>query len=311
MKYSRPRHGSLQFWPRKRINKFLPSVNWNVINSDKKLKGFICYKIGMMSAIVNDTTPDSMTKGKQIAIPVTILECPSMKIFSVRFYKNGIVKGEILSENLDKELKRKVKLPKIPKKFEDIKINDYEDISVIVYSQVKKTGIKKTPDIIEVGLSGTKEEKLAFVKENIGKELSVSDFIENGQLIDFRGLTKGKGLVGPVKRFGLQLKSHKSEKGQRRPGNLGAKGLAKVTYRVPISGQMGLFTRVAYNNKVIAVSKANEPISGIERYTNLKSDYIIVNGSVQGPKKRQILLTQPLRITKRKAKKKFALVKLR
>ena len=103
-----PRKGSLQFWPRKRANKFLPSVNWKAINSSnpknsaKNLKGFICYKVGMASASVKDNTPNSMTKGKTIIIPVTILECPTMKIFSVRFYKNQRVVNEILSQNIDK-----------------------------------------------------------------------------------------------------------------------------------------------------------------------------------------------------------------
>ncbi len=59
-----PRKGSLQFWPRKRVNKFLPRVNWNSIKSGKNLKGFICYKAGMCSAYVKDNTPASMTKGK-------------------------------------------------------------------------------------------------------------------------------------------------------------------------------------------------------------------------------------------------------
>ena len=78
-----PRKGSLQFWPRKRADKFLPRVNWNAISSGKNIKGFICYKAGMASASVKDMTSDSMTKNKEIIIPVTILECPSMKIFSV------------------------------------------------------------------------------------------------------------------------------------------------------------------------------------------------------------------------------------
>src|SRR3989338_8838500 len=110
-----PRKGSLQFWPRKRARKFLPRVNWNAIDSEKNLKGlkgFICYKAGMASAYVKDNTEQSMTKGKKIVLPVTILECPTMKIFSVRFYKNGIVYKEILAENVDKELKRKVKISK-------------------------------------------------------------------------------------------------------------------------------------------------------------------------------------------------------
>ena len=44
-----PRKGSLQYWPRKRASKFLPSVNWSAIKSDSNLKGFICYKAGMAS----------------------------------------------------------------------------------------------------------------------------------------------------------------------------------------------------------------------------------------------------------------------
>ena len=52
-----PRKGSLQFWPRKRARKFLPSTNWSSINSEKGLKGFICYKVGMVlrSGAHNDT----------------------------------------------------------------------------------------------------------------------------------------------------------------------------------------------------------------------------------------------------------------
>ena len=204
-----PRKGSLQIWPRKRASKFLPRVNWDAINSGKNIKGFICYKVGMTSVLVKDSTPNSMTKDKKIAMPVTILECPPMKIFSIRFYKHGKVNTEILAENFDKELKKKLKLPKKQsKKIEDIK--DYEDIRIICYSVVKKTGIKKKPDLAEIGLVGKIEEKINFIKDHIKKELSALDIFEDGQLIDLRGLTKGKGFSGPVKRFGITLKSHKT-----------------------------------------------------------------------------------------------------
>ena len=101
-----PRKGSLQFWPRKRANRFLPTTNWNAIKSGKNLKGIICYKAGMVSGYVQDSTADSMTKGKKIIIPLTVLECPPMKIFSIRFYKNNKLITEVLTESLDKELKR-------------------------------------------------------------------------------------------------------------------------------------------------------------------------------------------------------------
>jgi len=305
-----PRKGSLQFWPRKRAKKFLPRVNWDVINSGKNLKGFICYKVGMVSVSIKDNTPNSMTKGKKIVLPGTILECPSIRIFSVRFYKNGKVTKEILAENFDKELKKKVKIPKTKKRIELESVKDFDDIQLIIYSQVKKTGIKKTPDLSEVGLSGGIEEKIKFVKENLNKEISVLDVFENGQLVDLRGLTKGKGLSGPVKRFGITLKSHKSEKGRRRPGSLGPWHPARVTFRVPQAGQLGMFTRVIYNNKIIDIGKSENKFTNIKNFGNIKTDYIIIQGSVQGPAKRQLLIMYPLRPSKLQVKKNFEFIEV-
>lgn len=312
-----PRKGSLQFWPRKRANKFLPSVNWNMIpDSTKNLKGFICYKAGMTSGYVKDNTPDSMTKDKKIIIPMTILECPAMKIFSVRFYKDGKVAKDVLSDNFEKELKRKVKLPKkakdSSKEIESMKTEDYDDVRIIVYSFVKKTNIKKTPDIVEVGLTGSVEEKINFIKEHLKKEISVLDIFEKDQLIDLRGLTKGKGLSGPVKRFGIKLKASKSEKGRRRPGSLGPWHPARVTFRVPQAGQLGMFTRAVYNNKIIEMGKSSDrEIKNIKNYGDIKTEYILVNGSVQGSAKRQLIMTAPLRKTKKQSKKNFELIELR
>jgi large subunit ribosomal protein L3 len=305
-----PRRGSLQYWPKKRARKFLPSVNWKAIKSDSdKLKGFICYKAGMASAYVKDTTPDSMTKGKKIIVPVTILECPPLKIFSVRFYKNGKVAKEILAENLEKELKKKIKLPKTAKKMEFE--GDYDDVRVICYPIVKKTKIKKTPDLTEIAIGGNYEDKIKFIKENLGKEISVSSIFEKGKLVDFRGLTKGKGFQGPVKRFGITLKSHKSEKGRRRPGSLGPWHPARVTRMAPQAGQLGMFTRVSYNNKILDLGKAEDKFKGIKNFGDIKTDYLIVTGSVQGTPKRQLLVTQPLRATKKQLKKNYELLELR
>ena len=313
MQKKSPRKGSLQFWPRKRAIKSLPRVNWNAINSEKNLKGFICYKAGMVSAYVKDNTPDSMTKGKKIIIPLTILECPPLKIFSIRFYKNNKVVREILAENLEKELKRKVKVPKKKiGKIEDIKQEEYDDIHIICYSQIKKTNIKKTPDLSEIGLAGSIEEKINFIKKNLGKEISVLDIFEKGELIDLKGLTKGKGLSGPVKRFGIGLKSHKSEKGRRRPGSLGPWHPARVTFRVPQAGQLGMFTRTIYNNKIIDLGKSKDrELKNIKNFGDVKADYILVRGSIQGPAKRQLLITAPLRETRKQKKKDYELLELR
>ncbi|MBS3076133.1 50S ribosomal protein L3 [Candidatus Pacearchaeota archaeon] len=304
-----PRKGSLQFWPRKRAEKHLPSVNWDAIKSGKNLKGFICYKAGMVSVEVLDNSANSMTKGKKIIIPATVLECPSMKIFSVRFYKDGKVAKEVLAGKLDKELKRKVKVPKTySKKIEDVKSDEYDDLRVICYSVAKQTGFRKKPDLSELGLKGTIEEKLNFIKENLDKEISVTNVFAKDELVDLRGLTRGKGFQGPVRRFGINLKAHKSEKGVRRPGSLGPWHPARVTFRVPMAGQLGMFTRVIYNNKIIDMGKSEGQIPILKHFGEVKTNYMIVKGSIQGVAKRQLLITSPLRETKRTKKKNYELL---
>ncbi len=312
-KNSKPRAGSLQFWPRKRIRKFLPSVNWGGISDSAAgsgLLGVIAYKVGMASCVIKDNTPDSMTKDRKITVPVTVLEAPVMKIFSARFYKNGIVKGEVLAENIDKEMKRKLKLPKPGKKKNIDDVKDYNDARIIVYSQAKQTGIKKTPDIAEIGFSGSLDEKIKFIKEKIGKDILASDILKEG-LVDVRGLTTGKGLQGAVKRFGITLKQHKSEKGVRRAGNIGPWHPAHTTFRTPMAGQVGLFTRMQYNSKIIKIGKENiNPKQGWKNYGNIRGEYIILQGSVPGPAKRQLLITKTLRPTKSQIKKQYEFVRL-
>ena len=205
-KLSRPRYGSLQFYPRKRIDKFLPSVNWSAVGSEVEgLQGFIVYKAAMASAVVKDMTDKSMTQNKKIVIPVTILEVPHMKIFSIRFYKSGDVIGEVVVSN-DKELKRKLKVPKQIKDFESIK-KDFDDVRVIVYSLPKQIDLKKTPDLSEISINS--KDKLGYAKSLIGKEIPFNDFVKN-KIVDVRGLTKGKGLQGPLTRFRLSFQPNKT-----------------------------------------------------------------------------------------------------
>ena len=160
---NRIRKGSLQFYPRVRAKKVIPSVNWKPLKGESVgLLGFIGYKAGMVSVWAKDDTEDSLTKGKRIAVPATVLECPPMRIYSIRFYKDGKVAKEVVVSN-EKELKKKVKISKNVKK-ELGEIGEFEDVRVILYSQVKMTGIgKKKPDMIEFGLSGNNEEKLNFI----------------------------------------------------------------------------------------------------------------------------------------------------
>ncbi|MSS75247.1 50S ribosomal protein L3 [Candidatus Pacearchaeota archaeon] len=302
------REGSLQFWPRGRASKLLPRVNWKPVKKhlDAKAQGIlgvIAYKVGMVSASVKDLTDKSMTTGKKIIVPATVLEIPAMKVASVRFYHNNIVAKECIVTN-EAILKKILHLPKQPQTITPPA--QYEDIRVLVYSLPSQTNIKKTPDVTEFAVHAA--DKLAFVTTLLNRELTLKD-IYPMKLVDARGLTTGRGFSGAVKRYGISLKQHKSEKGRRRPGSLGPWHPARVTFRTPYAGQFGMFTRVHYNLNVITTNTIAEkninPSSGFPNFGLIKAPYMLVSGSVQGPVKRQIVLTPALRPTKHTAKRKY------
>jgi large subunit ribosomal protein L3 len=124
-------------------------------------------------------------------------------------------------------------------------------------------------------------------------------------------VTKGKGFQGPLKRFGIGKKQHKTEKGVRRPGSLGPWRPARVSFHAPQAGQMGFFTRVNYNNKIVKiVGEEINPKSGFHRYGLVSNPCIIVKGSVQGPPKRAVLLTIAARPTTKTIKENFEVIKI-
>ncbi|MEM3122076.1 MAG: 50S ribosomal protein L3, partial [Candidatus Pacearchaeota archaeon] len=188
-------------------------------------------------------------------------------------------------------------------------------VRAIVYSDVKTSKIKKKPDIAEIAIGGSINEKISFIKEYIGKTIKAENIFNPMQVVDIRAITKGKGNQGPVKRFGIGLKQHKSEKGRRKPGSLGPWHPARVTFRTPMAGQTGFFTRVIYNNKIINLGnifdKNINKKGGFNKYGDIKTDYIILYGSVQGPAKRPLIITYPLRVSKKQSKKNYEFIELR
>ena len=72
-----------------------------------------------------------------------------------------------------------------------------------------------------------------------------------------------------------------------------------------------MFTRIVYNNKIIGLGKSEGKFTNIKNFGNILTDYLIVRGSIPGPSKRQLLITAPLRATKKQSKKEFDLIELR
>ena len=92
----KPRSGSLQFWPRRRAKSHKPRIRSWAKSNDPKPLAFIGYKAGMTHIIVKDNNPTSMTKNESISVPVTIIECPPLKIAASHFYKNTIFGSKLI-----------------------------------------------------------------------------------------------------------------------------------------------------------------------------------------------------------------------
>lgn len=304
-KFSSPRKGSLQYWPRKRAKRQHARVRtWST--TDQGLLGFAGYKAGMTHVMAIDNTKNSITKGQEVQVPVTIIECPPVKIAGIRFYTDKGVYGSPATTEVhfepSKQLLRATDWSKSGD-LEKVETEKYSRATIIAHTQPHMTGIgQKTPQLFELGFGGSVEEAIAFVKEH--KEVSVSDIFKDGEFIDTHGVTKGKGWQGVVKRFGVSLRSHKSEKG-RRKAVIGPEGYGKVQYQAPQAGKMGYHLRSEYNKQVLSISDAEDVQieGGILRYGNPKNTVLLVKGSVQGPKKRMITLTKAIRKSPRKSEK--------
>lgn len=307
-KAHRSRHGSMQVWPRVRAKRIYPRINGFSKIKEAKPQGFAGYKVGMTHVIITDGRKNSITKGEDIFIPVTILECPPIKIAGVRLYKKGykaINPVKDILAKLDKELGRKINAPKKElANISEIKDNDFDALRLLVQTQPKLTSIgKKKPELFELAIGGKKEEQLAYIKENLGKEISVKEVFSEGQLIDIHAITKGKGMQGPVKRFGVKIRHHKSEKTTRGPGSLGGwSEQGHVMYRVAHAGQMGFHSRVDYNKQIMLIGDKPEQVNikgGFNNYGVVKNNYLLIKGSIAGPPKRIIRIETAIRPNKK------------
>ncbi len=298
-----PRRGTMQFWPRKRASSPHASIRtWNPGKETKAL-GFAGYKAGMTHLIVADNKPTSATKGDSIVVPVTVVECPPLKVAGIRCYRlinnRLVLDTQIWAEKPDKDLSRVLPTPKKPKT-KPIKPEEYKEFRLLVHTQPRLSGLKKTPEVFEVGIGGDAKQQLEYAKNILGKDLKITDVFAAGQQVDSHSVSKGKGYQGPVKRFGISIRSHKSEKTKRGPGAVGP-WHGNFNWPVAHAGQMGYHQRTEYNKWIVHIgedpSKIN-PAGGFVHYGNVISPYLLIKGSLAGPAKRLIKLTTPLRPNK-------------
>lgn len=301
----------MQVWPRKRAKRPTARVrSWKPQGAG--ILGFAGFKAGMTQVFAIDAHKTNITKGEEITIPATIIECPPIKIYSVRAYAKDLYGIRVLKEVVvgkDKNLLRKLFTKKASEQkiLDDFLTPDVLDITIIAFTQPSLSGIgRKKPDMLELHLGGSNEEKIQYIKDHLVSGITVNDVFKEGDYIDLHAITTGKGYQGVVKRFGVSLRHHKSEKGIRRVGGHGGwKSQQHWQYRIAYPGQMGYHQRVQYNNQILKISNKVEevnPKGGFVNFGTVRNDYIVVKGSIPGPKKRTITLVKAIRLPKKTAK---------
>jgi large subunit ribosomal protein L3 len=308
-----PRRGSLAFLPRKRAKSIKGRIrHWFDTSDEINFLGFAGFKAGMTHIMYIEDQKNSPYYGKELMKPVTIIEVPPLLLIGVRIYRRDdygkYAVGEIFTKEIGNYLPRKINIPNLEiYNFNEIKedlinkINQSTEIRGIFQTQPYETSLpRKKPDIIEIKVNSIKNsiEEFKFALEHLGKEMRARDVLTEGDLIDVIAVTKGKGFQGPVKRFGIKILTRKNSKIRRAVACIGPWHPARVLYTVPRPGQLGFHQRTEYHKRIMQIGENEEEINpkgGLINYGKIKGDYLLILGSVPGPKKRLIRLRKTIR----------------
>ncbi|MEM3523828.1 MAG: 50S ribosomal protein L3 [Thermoproteota archaeon] len=302
-KQSAPRHGSLAFRPRARFKRLTPRIRfWPEVEGGARLLGFAGYRVGMTHGFTIDTSDSSPFKGKEVFTPITIIETPPLSIVGVRLYGNSQQGLRVIWEgwarNLPENIKRRIGSlanrkeaaePRVPQEIAE----KTREVRVIVATQPHLAGLgKKTPEVFEIGVGGgSVGERISYAMSLLGREVNAKDVLEEGAYVDVFAVTKGKGFQGVVKRFRVKILDRKSNKTRRGVATLGPWKPAGVMYTVPRPGQMGFMQRMVRNLQVLKIVENPGEINaagGFHKYGVVKSQAVILNGSVPGTPKRLV-----------------------
>jgi large subunit ribosomal protein L3 len=269
---------------------------------EPKILGFLGYKAGMTHLIIVDSKKGSFTFGKEIVQAVTVLDTPPMIACALRAYEHtasGLkCLKDVWMEKPPHEIGRLVTLPETSnteKLLGELAALSEKivELRMLMATQphLSATG-NKTSELLEIKIGGGSiKAQLDYAKSLLGKEIKPPQVFRNGEIIDVVGITKGKGIQGPVKRWGIRRKAHKSRKTVRQVGSIGPWNPSYVVYTVPRAGQMGFHQRTEYSKQIVKIGEDGleiTPKSGFTNYGRVNGAYVMIKGSVPGPSKRAI-----------------------
>ncbi len=256
-----------------------------------------------------DNRKGSLTFGKEVVVPATVIEALPMKTCGLRVYEETVEGLKALMEtwieNPPKDLRRLITLPEkfdTAAKLKEVesKLDNASEVRLLLITQPRLAKMERIkPELLEIKVGGgSVREQFDYAKSVLGKEVKASEVFKEGQWVDVIAVTKGKGFQGPVKRWGVARLHHKSRKTVRGVGSIGPWTPSFVMRTIPRAGQMGFHKRTEYNKQVLKVGDDGEsgtPKGGFVNYGVINGAHLILKGSIPGPRKRLVTLRYAVR----------------
>ncbi|MGC9307380.1 MAG: 50S ribosomal protein L3, partial [Thermoplasmatota archaeon] len=195
-----PKRGSHGYSPRKRAQSEVARIHsWPEGGNEPRLQGFAGYKAGMTHVLLVDYRPTSTTSGREVQVPVTVVEVPPLKIAAVRLYRDTPYGLKTVTEQWADNLDLNGKIPVPENGGGSLETDDIDDVRVIAHTLPRRvTGVpKKLPELMEIRVGGGDiETRVEYAKSLLGSEVNISDIYGEGTMVDVAAITKGKGFQG-------------------------------------------------------------------------------------------------------------------
>merc|ERR1719454_1671859 len=336
-KFEAPRCGSLGFIPKRRTRHHRGRVRHFPKDDKSKpvhMTAFMGFKAGMTHVVKYFERRESKKViKKDIVHPVSVLECPPMKVIGMVGYietPRGLrALKTVWAQHLDNDVKRrfyknwqnskKKAFTKYAKKHEVDKkdkthvqhdmnrIKKYASVvRVIACTQNKLLKLRqKKAHVMEIQVNGGDiAQKVEWAYKKFEQEVAVGEVFQANECV---------GTMGVVARYGVKKLKRKTHRGLRRIGCIGAWHPAAVKWTVGRVGQMGYHSRTEINKKIYhigtgacrgaknnatcfadAVEKNITPMGGFPHYGEVKNDYLLIKGQIMGTKKRVLVLRKSI-----------------
>jgi large subunit ribosomal protein L3e len=190
-------------------------------------------------------------------------------------------------------------------------------VRVIAHTQFSLLSTRqKKAHVFEVQVNGGKTvaDKVKLATSLLEKEVPIDSVFAEGEYVDTIAANKGHGFEGVTTRWGVRRLPRKTHRGLRKVACIGAWHPARVGYYVARAGQHGFHHRTEKNKRIFRIGKKPAegaldtsastdsdltkkgitPLGGFNQYGEITNDWVMLKGTVQGSRKRPIVLRKSI-----------------